>query len=204
MLFSRKIQGEKHPFLMLIQCILLLKLCTQTNYLSSSLFLNKPHKKQQMKSLLQILFLLVIACNANAQLSSGPGIVFDYDPAGFRVLRHYDPNASYLKPGQDNGLPADTIISIYKDQLDPEINDKEFVRAYPNPVKDILYIENLDWKHGYVAEVKLLDASGKQILSKSTELQKDQVYFNSVLPGSYQVQYYLNKKFLISWTIIKL
>lgn len=156
-----------------------------------------------MKNLFPILIFILLAITTQAQVG-GPAIQFDYNASGFRVKRFYNPTAVY-KPGKSNGQQADTLIGYYKDKSDHSgVISHEFIKAYPNPVSDKLYVENLNWKEGHSAEIKLMDISGKQILSVQTSNAKDEISFNSVVPGSYQVRYYIDGQYTISWKIIKL
>lgn len=158
-----------------------------------------------MKHLLLILLYLALTLPSSAQ--TGPGIVFTHDPAtGFRVKREYRPNAQLAKPGKDTlGQTADTIIGYYQEESDKTFNDdKIFVRAYPNPVHDILFIENLSWTEGSSATLKLSDVSGKEIMIKSTTLPKETITLSSLAPGTYHVKYYKDNVYVISWQIVKL
>lgn len=137
----------------------------------------------------------------------GEAIKFDYNGNGHRILRYHDPSAVLSKPGSDVDNPADTVIGYYKKE-DPSVAITEadyFVKAYPNPVHDILYVENLSWKDGDIALYRVTDISGKNILSKQTTQAKDQILFGSaIVPGNYHVRYYVNGVFIISWQIVKL
>lgn len=159
-----------------------------------------------MKSRLLFLLVFLMPIFSKAQVT-GEAIKFDYDNAGQRIKRYQDLNAILNKPGRNGEQPADTVIGYYKkeDPLAKITESDYFVKAYPNPVKDVLYIENLSWKEGDVAEYKLMDATGKEILSKRTTQAKDNMQFSSgITPGSYHVRYYVNNTFIISWQIVKL
>ncbi|MEZ5017575.1 MAG: T9SS type A sorting domain-containing protein [Flavipsychrobacter sp.] len=132
---------------------------------------------------------------------TGPGIEYTYDAAGFRVKRDYNIAAVLQKPGKDNGQQADTIIGVFKNK---ELFNQEFVRAYPNPASDFLFVENISWEEGNTASIQLLDITGKVILSKTTNESRNQISLNAIVPGTYNVNYYLNDRKVISWKIIKL
>lgn len=155
-----------------------------------------------MKNLLFIICLF-LSISSYAQ---GPGVVFDYDGAGYRILREFDANASLSKPGKDStGQQADTIIGYYaKEETNEILDERIFVRAYPNPVQNELYVENLSWQEGNSATLKLYDISGKLLLEKTTAQPKESIGMNSLPPGNYHVKYYTNYTYLISWKITKL
>lgn len=137
-----------------------------------------------------------------AQTIWGQGIEYRYNGAGFRELRYYDPNTIIKqKPGGSSEQQADTVIGLqqYKDNV-----EKEFVRAYPNPVIDNLFIENLYWKDGSQASVKVLDVTGKLLLSKPLLSAKEQIDLRNLIPGSYNVNYFINNEYVISWKIVKI
>lgn len=155
-----------------------------------------------MKPFLITLFCTILALQGNAQI--GEAIKFEYDGAGQRIKRYYNPS-TWLKPGKKDDQQADTIIGYYKKDDTYMKESDYFMKAYPNPVHDVLYIENISWEEGNVAVIKLMDVAGKEILSKRTTQSKDNIQFpGSVTPGSYHVSYYLNGTFLISWPIVKL
>lgn len=156
-----------------------------------------------MKQLFIILFCLISVSVVQAQV--GHGIEFDYN-AGYRVLRQYSSTASLAKPGKDNnGTQADTIIGYFPgEEVNDVIEDKIFVKAYPNPVRDILYVENRSWEEGSSATLKLYDISGKLLWEKTTTQPKESISMNALPPGNYHVKYYTNYTYLISWKITKL
>ena len=157
-----------------------------------------------MKLLLLTLLYLVSVIPANAQ--NGPGIIFDYNGAGYRILREYRSLASLAKPGEDNnGNQADTIIGYLPgEEANDVLDDRIFVRAYPNPVQDVLFVENLSWQEGGSATLRVYDISGKLILEKTTTQPKESISMNALPPGNYHVKYYTNYTYLISWKITKL
>lgn len=155
-----------------------------------------------MKHLLFFLFSLMTAEVIHAQ--NGHGIEFGYTD-GYRVLRQYNSLAT-LKPGKTpTGTPADTIIGYYPDDQQNEVlEDKIFVRAYPNPVQDILFVENRSWEEGSSATLKLYDVTGKLLWEKTTTQPKETISMSALPPGNYHVKYYTNYTYLISWKIAKI
>lgn len=154
-----------------------------------------------MKHLLNLLFCITLINAAKAQI--GPGIEFDYNN-GYRVLRQYNSFASLAKPGKDiNGSQADTVIGYISSEK-KEIKNRIFVKAYPNPVKDVLFVENRSWKEGSRATLKLYDISGKVLLEKTTTQPKENIDMNMLPTGNYYIKYYVGYTYLISWKITKL
>lgn len=153
-------------------------------------------------------FLSCIAFTLTAYAQVGPGITFEYSPifSGYRVVREYKPLASLQKPGKDvSGNPADTVIGYLPGEEKNEVlEEKIFVRAYPNPMRDILFIENLSWQEGGSATLKIYDVSGKLITEKSTTQAKEVINMQALPPGTYHVKYYTNFTYLISWQIAKI
>lgn len=149
-----------------------------------------------------LLILLVTTSICHAQI--GPGIVFDYDAAGYRIKRYYDHAATLAKPGKDNtGQRIDTIIGVFKNEGNLNV-DKTFVKAYPNPITDILIVENMSWIEGSTATMKISDISGKEILEKTTTLPKEIIRLEMLTPGTYNLRYYINDVYIVSWQIVKL
>lgn len=157
-----------------------------------------------MKNLFTLIF--VLACiSAGAQ--NGPGIVFRHNLAsGYREVREFDHAASLAKPGKDStGQQADTVIGYFpEDDNEKVLNSRIFVRAYPNPVQDILIVENLSWKEGSNATLKIYDVSGKVIMEKTTVQPKETIQMKTLPPGNYYVKYYTNFTFLTTLKITKI
>jgi hypothetical protein len=111
-----------------------------------------------MSSMLPFLLVFLMPIFSHAQ--TGEAIKFEYDDNGQRVKRFHDPVAALSKPGRNGDQPADTVIGYYKkdDPLAKITESDYFVKAYPNPVHDILYIENLSWKDAD-ASVSFLDGA---------------------------------------------
>lgn len=157
-----------------------------------------------MKLVLYTLIAVILPSLAFAQ--SGNGFEFHYDGFGNRIQRNFSPTASYQKPGKDNfGQQADTMVGVFKNYDTTQSKpDKIFVRAYPNPVQDVLFVENVDWESGKTAMIRLTDISGKLISTKKSDIAKERINFQNVPPGTYTIKYYLDGAFIISWKIVKL
>lgn len=148
--------------------------------------------------LLGILF--VIQCTAQ----SGPGIEYLYT-AGYRTKRWYKPNIAYTKQGVNgSGAQADTMFVVGKDLQREPNNTSLYLRSYPNPVNDVMYVENFDWKDGSTAILQVTDISGKLILKKSLNKAKEQIITTDLIPGTYNATYYVNGANIITWKLVKL
>ncbi|MBL7683828.1 MAG: T9SS type A sorting domain-containing protein [Flavipsychrobacter sp.] len=155
-----------------------------------------------MKYIFITLLALFVFVNTNAQ--TGPGIEYHY-LNGFRIKREYNPNATLQKNGvTEDGQQADTVDIISRENQGNESIEKLYARAYPNPVKDILIIENLSWQDNDIADIELSDVSGKIIIKKHLTQSKEQVTLNNLIPGTYNAKYYVNNQYIVTWKIIKL
>lgn len=153
------------------------------------------------------LFILLafVAVTVAVQAQTGPGIIFRYDQAGYRIVREFNNWASLAKPGKDStGQQADTVIGYFQNEEKTPLDRNVFVRAYPNPVRDVLFVENLSWQDGGSATLKIYDISGKLIMEKTTTQPKETIQMGALPPGNYHVKYYTNYTYLISWQIAKI
>lgn len=156
-----------------------------------------------MKHALLLIFILLALSEVDAQVV-GPGMEYTYTN-GYRVKREYNANAVLNKPGKNGKQPADTIVVVQKQNNDENLlNAKPIVKAYPNPVYNNLYVEHMENKEGSYGEVRLFDMSGREIVRKNLLQQKDVVQIGDVPPGNYNLSYYANGIFTISWKITKL
>lgn len=153
-----------------------------------------------------IVFLCLFAVYATdiiAQPVYGTATLFDYNADGTRKERRTEPYTIISpKPGRGGGEPIDTLTQ----EFDKNIlgADKEvIVRAYPNPVTNMLIVENLSWNGTNNIVIKLFDITGKHLLTKTTNSAKEQVPFSNYPPGTYHVHYYINERLLTDWKIIK-
>lgn len=78
------------------------------------------------------------------------------------------------------------------------------MKAYPNPVQDVLFVENRSWEDGSTATLKLYDVTGKLLWERTTTQPKENISMNTLPPGNYHVKYYLGYTYLISWKITKI
>ena len=159
-----------------------------------------------MKPLFVILslFSVFITSNVFAQSGSNPiqgyGDVYTYDGAGNRVKREYLYTiVAYNKHHEEQ--PVDTL----KENFDSKslFGKDVIIKAYPNPVADEMIVENLSWKDGSRATVKILDITGKLLQDRSFNNAKEQFSLSGIIPGTYTVSYYLNDHLLTTWKIIK-
>lgn len=158
--------------------------------------------QERMRNYLLTIVLVIGFYGSNAQ--TGPGIKFSYSSSGGLRIKREMAIVTY-KPGKEpSGIQADTVIGIFKDNDKTPIEEKAFLKAYPNPVHDILFVENLSCKEGNVAQIKVVDGTGKLIQEKRTSNCKESLSLASVAPGSYQVFYYVNDVCVISWKMVKL
>lgn len=157
----------------------------------------------------KIILIVVLLLSFNLQKSSaqtvmGMATLFEYDAAGNRVERRTEPFTIISpKPGKDN---EEEKVDTLTQEFDKNImhrNEGIVIKAYPNPVSNMLIIENLSWNEKNNITIMLFDVAGKHILTKSTHSAKEQIPFSSVAPGTYQVHYYLDNKLLTNWKIIK-
>jgi len=150
-----------------------------------------------MKYLLTVpLFLLYYS--TNAQPVYGPAITFGYSTMGTRVWRAYEPITVLNKYG-DTLTPQSYADTLTK----KEDNDIFVIKAYPNPVHNLLTIHNFTWKETDQVFVKVFDIAGRFISSQSFTKGKDNINFSEFIPGVYQVHYYLNGSLLTMWKIVK-
>lgn len=144
--------------------------------------------------------LFVIQCTAQ----SGPGIKYSYQ-AGYRVKRQYLLNVPYYKQGTNGfGAQADTMFVISKDSEKQSVAPNLYLRAFPNPVNDVMYVENFEWKDGSTALLQVTDISGKLILKKAISKSKENITTTDLIPGTYNATYYLNGANIITWKFVKL
>lgn len=136
----------------------------------------------------------------------GPAIRFDYDGSGYRTKRFYDPTAQLNKPGRDtHGNQADTLLFSFSNfNSEKNFKDTLIVKEYPNPVHEILFVENMTWKDGNNVVVILSDASGKELKNVNGSIAKLSVNTNDLVPGNYFLKYFINNIYVYSWKIVKL
>ncbi len=143
-------------------------------------------------------FLLSLFCilDTHAQAVYGEANLFDYDNVGNRILRQYDANTIINLRQAPTGLeqPQDTVL-----QKIAAIT----VKAYPNPVSEMLIVENLSWSGKNHATLKVYDIAGKFIYSKESSTAKENIPFGSVAAGTYSLLYYIDGKLLTQWKIVK-
>jgi len=161
-----------------------------------------PFGLLKLSFLILLSFLIVCDTDITAQPVYGMATLFDYNADGTRKERRTEPYTIISpKPGR-GGEPVDTLTQ----EFDKNIlnSDKEIiVRAYPNPVTNMLIVENLTWNNTNNIVIKLFDITGKHLLSKTTTSAKEQIPFSNYPPGAYHVHYYRNEKLLTDWKIIK-
>jgi|GEM_PF-6614154 len=154
-----------------------------------------------MKHVLLCLIGILFAIQCNAQ--TGPGIEYTYN-AGYRKLRFYNPTAQYKQGVDGTGAQADTMFVITKNSEKQPTNANIYLRSYPNPVNDMMYIENFDWKDGNTALLQVTEISGKLILKKTITSAKEQIITTDLIPGTYNATYYMNGAKIITWKFVKL
>ncbi len=157
-----------------------------------------------MKKILRILsiilsFTIYYSNNVFAQTVYGPAIKFEYDAAGQRIKRYYNPNVALNKYGDTltQTSPPDTIKRNHL--LISDI----VVKAYPNPTADFVIVENFSWKDGDKAEILLYDITGKFITKHVVNQHKESISFGGLAAGMYQLHYYLNNNLLTTWRIVR-
>ena len=163
---------------------------------------------------MKILFILLFSCatlvstGLFAQIGqapppvSGHADVFTYDGSGNRIKREYI--ITIIAPKQNN--EEEHAVDTLRQQFDNgpgNLKDKILVKAYPNPVADQMIVENLSWKDGYKATIKIYDIAGKQVQVKPVDKAKEYFWLSSYAPGVYQVHYYLDGALLTTWKIVK-
>jgi hypothetical protein len=156
-----------------------------------------------MKNLFIILAISLIISPKISFAQVGEAIKYEYDGAGKRIKRYYDPAAVLNKHGDTltENSPADKLI---RDKGISKLKDTILLKAYPNPTSDELIVENLSWKDDFnKATVKIFDITGKLIQSRTLNEARGQFSLSSLVPGIYQVHYYLDNDLLTTWKIIK-
>lgn len=154
------------------------------------------------------LVLLITLCfftlSIKAQSVYGEAMEYTYVD-GYRVKRQYNSYTLLNKPGKDNGNQADTVFGLYREKDSVRIADAPtFVKAYPNPVKTTLFIENLFLEKNSSAEVRIHSIDGKEIFRTKTIVSKESIDLSGYIPGNYNVSYYVNGVYMLSWKITKL
>ncbi len=142
--------------------------------------------------------------NVHAQPVYGVGTLFEYNADGTRKERRTE-QYTIISPkpgkgGQDD--PVDTLTQKF-DKKFLSTGNEIIVRAYPNPVTNVLIVENLTWNDANNIVIKLFDITGKHLLTKVTASAQEQIPFANFPPGTYHVHYYLGEKLLTNWKIIK-
>lgn len=154
-------------------------------------------------------FVLAIPCLffVNNVFSQPPVVVngladeFTYDGAGNRVKREYHITVIAPKNNYHEEQPVDTLQEPSDNKL--FAGQGILVKAYPNPVADEMIVENLSWKDGNTATVKISDIAGQLLQDKSFSTAKEQFSLSSFIPGTYTVSYFLNNHLYTTWKIIK-
>lgn len=158
-------------------------------------------KKPSLKNtflLAGLCFILISSNRAYAQPTFGEAAIFDYNAAGDRITRYFTVDALINYKKGDTSSKVDTVVKK------TEANNNEvIVRAYPNPVQDLLTVENLSWTVKDIVNVKLYDIAGNLISEKGINQAKGNIPFSGLPPGTYQVHYYLNNKIFTVWKITK-
>jgi hypothetical protein len=157
---------------------------------------NSLHMKCFIVSLIT---LFLFSVKSLAQPVYGEASVFYYTAAGDRGVRNFTIDQLISYKHGDSSAVIDTATKK------TTIADHDIViRAYPNPVLDLLTVEGLNWKNTDRATVKLYDIAGNFLSEKNIDQSKDNLPFSGFPPGTYQVHYYLNNKILAVWKITKL
>lgn len=155
-----------------------------------------------------IILLLVLITSALTSFgqNSGQGYTFSYDGAGYRIQREYHTvPISYTKPGnRQEEIPIDTLVGAFQEENAIDSKQTIIVKAYPNPTRTNLYVENYSWKHGSNAAIMIFDIAGKKIMEESVLTPKKQIDLRSLAPGTYQVNYQTAKGKMFTWKIVKL
>ncbi len=146
-----------------------------------------------------IAFSILTFLSFNVQAQSGPGIVFEYDAAGNRILREFR-NPTPYKPGKEQ--PVDTLNDKIKlNDIESEIVN---LRAYPNPVKDYFVVENLSLKESQSVQIDVYDNNGKLLERIKTTSSVNRIQFNQYSSGIYYVHYILNAAAVRTWKVSRL
>jgi hypothetical protein len=132
---------------------------------------------------------------------SGYADVFTYDAVGNRIKREY----IWTVVSSKNSFHEEQQVDTLKEPSDNNhfANTGIIVKAYPNPVADEMIVENLSWKDGSKATVKITDITGRVLQEKSFNTAKEQFTLASFVTGTYIVSYYLNSHLFTTWKIIK-
>ena len=152
-----------------------------------------------MKNLIFVL-LISVSSPAFCQGVWAPAVTFTYDFGGNRVVRQIE--VICLGGGCPPILRhADTTKTTPGSQ--PVLTNTSKVKAYPNPVDNDLFVENLYWTSTDKATVIVYDINSKVVVNQEVSQAKDKISFFNLVPGSYLVQYYLNGNMVEVWKIIK-
>jgi hypothetical protein len=114
---------------------------------------------------------------------------------GYRVLRQYV--YTIISPKEGGGeIPIDTFRTNLGRQA-------IHVKAYPNPTTDMLVIESLSFKQTDRVTVSVVDVLGRVLIKQPLTKAQEQLPFQSFVPGTYTVNYFLNEKLLSHWKVVK-
>ncbi|MDD4002304.1 MAG: T9SS type A sorting domain-containing protein [Bacteroidales bacterium] len=86
--------------------------------------------------------------------------------------------------------------------LDIETKEKETIKVYPNPAKEILYID-IDCKNFTKSEIELFDMQGKLVKkSKLNSKKENRINVSNLNSGAYNYNVSLNGKTISGKIII--
>ncbi|MCD7971523.1 MAG: T9SS type A sorting domain-containing protein [Candidatus Azobacteroides sp.] len=102
----------------------------------------------------------------------------------------------YYKKGDKTwGTPLEIVNSLQKNQADYSL------MVYPNPVKDILWIEGLPANKAFIIEIR--DISGRIILTEEIEQINNSISFTDMTKGIYLYSIKEQNRIICSGKIIK-
>jgi hypothetical protein len=151
---------------------------------------------------LPIICLLLFMGRAFSQPTvSGLADEFTYDGAGNRIKREY--HVTIIAP--KNSYHEEQRVDTLKERSDNKLfaGSSILVKAYPNPVADEMIVENLSWKNGSIATVKISDIAGRLLQEKTFRTAKEGFSLSTYIVGTYTVSYYLDNHLYTTWKIIK-
>jgi hypothetical protein len=132
------------------------------------------------------------------QTSYIPAVTVTYDNAGNRLVRQI--KTICVGIGCDDATERLEESSQTSNKL---IDSSIKVKAYPNPINENLFVENLSWNETDKVIIKVYNMNGNLIINQNLFKAKGKISFLNFPPGSYIVEYFLNDLMIENWKIIK-
>lgn len=124
----------------------------------------------------------------------------NYLSGGNAGLKCYESNSIGVYSRQGQGLDCESIVTSTDEVIAPQT---KAIRAFPNPVRDILTIQIEDLQTYDNIEVHIIEVNGKLVLNNSLS-SSNELNLKNLKPGLFILQVMQDQKVIITQRIIKM